>query len=384
MQGDLGIDLLYPVLFLLKAQLELAQWELKRKSLDQALDHAALLEQRFTEIGRDSERLETGLLIARIHETMYDYEQAEIKLEALVQLAREKGLASEQIMADILFEKGTIFSSYNLDREAFECFRESAKIGMALGTKSNIIRAFNAAKRINPYPAREFITSDLVYQDSCFVRDRLKQNTTPFYSSKTRVKLVASTLFLDIAGFSSIMRRSSEDMTVTMIDELIDRLCLIIYQNGGYIDKFLGDGFMAIFEHGQALNANVAFGAVRAGMDILRALNHKNRKLKKAYGVNSAIKIRMGLSSGEIYAIVLGNYIKREYSYLGNSINLASKLEGLAAKHPMLIDQITFNLVSKRVMAQREEVHITDMGKVAAYHVIRLSRQSERKDTAST
>ena len=163
-----------------------------------------------------------------------------------------------------------------------------------------------------------------------------------------------------------------------MIDELVDRLCLIIYQNGGYIDKFLGDGFMAIFEHGDHMDAEIALRSVRAGIDIQRALGHKNRKLKQAFGVNKQIKIRMGMSSGEIYAIVLGNFIKREYTYLGNSVNLASKLESMAAQQLMLIDAQTFELVKGRIMARRQEIQIPDMGSLSAYEVLRLSRINER------
>ncbi len=365
----------------LKTQLEMAQWHLCHNSFDKALKEAKELETKIDPNKMLKEYLETGLLIANVHKEMYDYDQAESQLDRLIELATRSHLSGEQITADLYYTKGAIFATYNLDREAFDYFRKSTKIGMALGVKSIIIRAFNAARRINPYPAREFITSDLVYQDACFVRNRLKLTSTPFFATKSRVKLFASTLFLDIVGFSSLMRKSSEDMTVTMIDELIDRLCLIIYQNGGYIDKFLGDGFMAIFEHGDRCCKDTAYRAVRSGMDILRSLNHKNRKLRQVYGVNRKIRLRMGLSTGEIYALVLGNYIKREYTYLGNSVNLASKLEGMASKHLILADRKTFDLVRDRVLAKKQMVQIPDMGKIEAYEIIRLSRQTERGKT---
>jgi class 3 adenylate cyclase len=363
---------------LLKTRLEIAYWAFLQRSYDRALEGATLLDTRLREQRMDLETLEAGLLISQIYQSMYDYEAAENKLDEMLDLAAELNMRQESIVADIYYLKGEIYANYNMDREAFEYFRESAKIGMAMGIKHHIIRAFNRARQINPYPAKEFVSADLVYQDALFVRDRIKHNITPFSQTKAKVKLFASTLFLDIVGFSSLMRTSREDTTVAMIDELVDRLCLIIYQNGGYIDKFLGDGFMAIFEHGDHMDARAALRSVRAGIDIHRALRHKNRKLKQAYGVNKRIKIRMGLSSGEIYAIVLGNFIKREYTYLGNSVNLASKLESMAAQQLMLIDAQTFELTKNRIMARRQEVHIPDMGTVNAYEVLRLSRSSER------
>jgi class 3 adenylate cyclase len=368
----------------LGARLERTQWQAISKSFDKALENSDKLAKRFQEAGLHDEYLETGLLIAKIHKIMYDYEQANEKIDQLLEEALEMGLGRERISAELWFIKGTIFTAYNLDRDAFESFRESAKIGMALGLKNIIIRAFNAARKINPYPARELITSDLVYQDAIFVRDRLRQKVTPFATRKTKAKLFASTLFLDIAGFSSIMQKSDEDTTVAMIDELIDRLCLIIYRNKGYIDKFLGNGFMAIFEHGEQPNPDTAYGAVRSGIDILRSLNHKNRKLRQVYGINKKIEIRMGISTGEIYAMVLGNYIKREYTYLGNAVNLAAKLESLASKYQILIDQETFQQTSDRIMAKREDVTITDLGDLEAYQVIRLSRLAEREEYPET
>lgn len=363
---------------LLKARLEIAYWAFLQRSYDRALEGGTMMETRLREQHMELEALEAGLLIAQIYQSMYDYEAAETKLEEMLAIATELDLTKESIVADIYFLKGEIFASYNMDREAFEYFRESAKIGMAMGIKHHIIRAFNEARKINPYPAKEFVSADLVYQDALFIKNRIKQNITPFSHSKAKVKLFASTLFLDIVGFSSLMRASKEDTTVAMIDELVDRLCLIVYQNGGYIDKFLGDGFMAIFEHGDHMHAETALNSVRAGIDIQRALGHKNRKLKHAFGVNKPIKIRMGMSSGEIYAIVLGNFIKREYTYLGNSVNLASKLESMAAQQLMLIDAQTFELIKGRVMTRRQEIQIPDLGTVSAYEVLRLSRLNER------
>jgi class 3 adenylate cyclase len=363
---------------LLKAQLEKSQWQFIFKAYDKVLENSTWLEEKFSAAAMPQELLETGLLIAKTHMVMHDYEKAEIKLDELIGAAQSQEMHNTPIAADLLYTKGTIYAAYNLEREAFDHFRKAAKIGMALGLKGLIIRSFEAARVISPYPAREFITSDLVYQDALFSRNRLKKTITPYWAAKARIKLFASTLFLDIVGFSRIMKKSSEDRIVTMIDELIDRLCLIIYQNGGYIDKFLGDGFMAIFEHGQRLNAECAFNAVRSGMDILRSLNHKNRKLMQVYGVSNQIRIRMGLSSGEIYALMLGNYIKREYTYLGNSVNLAAKLESIAVKQPLLTDKKTFELVKERVMAKKQITAIPDLGEVETYGILRLSRLSER------
>ncbi|NNG00342.1 MAG: adenylate/guanylate cyclase domain-containing protein [Desulfobacteraceae bacterium] len=364
---------------LLKARLEKIEWQYLTNAYGKALDNALILEERFKENSMNMEHLRSGLLIAKVYKAMYDYDQAENKLDELLQLSYDFGCDREKIFADILYEKGTIYEVIDKDNEAFNYFRNSAKVSMTIGIKSDIIRAFNAARLINSSRAKELISSDLVYQDSQFVKNRKLQGRTPFSKTKNRVKLSASTLFVEIEGFGKLMEKTNDDRTISMVDEFIDRMSLIIYQNGGYIDKFLGEGFMAVFEHGSRLDSKIALNATRAAMDILRALKHKNRKLKKLYGSAGLINIRIGLSTGEIYAIVLGKYINREYLFLGNSLNLASTLQNLAIKSRVLIDTGTFNLVQSRVLAKKMTVEIRELEKrVDAYQIIRLARSDER------
>lgn len=364
---------------LLKARLEQAELQYKMNLAENALETVMALEYDFIEKGMYQELMRTGLLTAKIYKTMLEYNRAEEKLKNLIVLVSERDMGQKPIMADVFFELGSVY--YDTDREtkAFEYYRKAAKVGMIVGIKRIIVQTFNAAKLIDKYKARELLTSDLVYQDSKFVKDRLEGTINPFTTTKNHLKIFASTLFVDIVGFSGLMRKSQEDDTVKMIDELIDRLCLVIYQHHGYIDKFLGDGFMAIFEHGSALEPNVALNAIETAVDINRAINHKNRRLKKAYGVDSNIRVRMGLSTGEIFAIFLGNYIKREFTYMGNSVNLASKLESRAIDQLILIDENTNNLVKHRILADSKQIAIPGLGEITVYAVFQLARKKERQ-----
>jgi len=363
---------------LLKARLEQAEFQYVMNLMEKSLETASDLERNFEEKGMYIEFIQAGLLVVKIFKTMLEYEQAEEKLNHLLVLAREQGLDQEQIMADVFFEMGSFYYDTDREADAFEYFRQSAKAGMVAGNKGVIIRTYNAARLINKYKAKELLTSDLVYQDAMFVKDRIGQSINPFTKTKTKIKLFATTLFVDIVGFSSLMKRSDEKSTVTMIDELIDRMCLVVYRHNGYIDKFLGDGFMAIFEHGPAMVQEAALNAVKAGGDIHRAINHKNRRLKKAYGMDTNINVRMGVSTGEIYAIFLGNYIKREFTYLGNSVNLASKLESMATSQLMLIDVETYNLVKHGIIAKQKRIFIAGLGETDVYQVSRLAGTEDR------
>ena len=363
---------------LLLARLEQAEYDYLINRVDRALDASINLSPVFEKMEMYKEKLQAGLLSAKIYRKLLDYEQAENGLNNLFTLAKALQYKNDAVIADALYEMGEVYIDINEEVKAVACFKESAKAGMVLGIKNIIVRAFKTVRSIDRHKAEELLRSDLVYEDAMFVRNRIGQNISPFKESRAKVKLFASTLFVDIVDFSKMMKRSDEDLTIKIIDELIDRMSLIIYQYNGYIDKFLGDGFMAIFEHGNALEQETTFNAVKSGMDILRTLNHKNRRLRKDFGIDKDISVRIGISTGEVYAILLGNYIKTEFTYLGNSINLASRLESHATNQFMLIDEQTHTIVKDTIISDPEQISIRGIGETTAYKVLRLARMHKR------
>ncbi|MBU3948570.1 MAG: adenylate/guanylate cyclase domain-containing protein [Proteobacteria bacterium] len=358
--------------------LEMAEVKFSVNHVGQALDMALELESGLKEHGMLQESLQAGLLAAKAYRKLHDYETAENKVNEILHMAKNHYLQLGQIIADSLYELGLTYFQTDQEKKAYNCFRESAKTGMVLGIKSIIIRAFDAAKNIDKYTARELLTSNLAYQDATFVKNSLSREFNPFKNTRTKTRLYATTLFIDIVGFSHLMKKSDESMTIQMVDEFIDRMSLIIYQNHGYIDKFLGDGFMAIFEHGLTVSSEMVMNAIRSGIDIYRALKHKNRKLGTVYGEDSKINVRIGISTGEIFAMILGNYIKTEFTYLGNSVNLASKLESHAKNQCMLIDEETQQQAGNRILSEPETIIIPGLGETNVHKVLRLARMRER------
>ncbi len=365
---------------ILLCNLEIAEFKFALNQIGRALDMALALEPQLKKQGLIRESMQAGLLAARVYEKILDYELAEAKFNEIIENSRKHNLRMEQFAADAFYGLGQ--TCYRMDQEqrAYECFRNAARIGMVLGIKDVIIRSFEAARIIDKYKARELLSSNLVYQDAAFVKNRLSRSFSAFKNSRTKTRLFASTLFVDIVGFSSLMKLSDESLTIQMVDEFIDRMSLIIYQYNGYIDKFLGDGFMAIFEHGDTVSPQKVMDAIRSGIDIYRALKHKNRKLGAVYGADSKLNVRIGISTGEIFAMILGNYIKTEFTYLGNSVNLASKLESRASNQFMLIDEETWLQSKDLIMSEPEIITIPGLGETPVHKVLRLARMNKRPD----
>lgn len=362
------------------AELEKGELQYAVNQVGGALDLALLLEPAFSRMGMIRESTQAALLAGRVYRRIHDYEMAEKKFNNVIETAESYQLMMEQTTADAYYELGR--NLYRMDQEgrALECFRISARTGMVLGVKDIIIRAFDAARLIDKYKARELLTTRLAYSSGDFIKDRLSEGINPFKQTRSKTRLFATTLFVDIVGFSRMMKSADEALTIQMVDEFIDRMSLIIYQYNGYIDKFLGDGFMAIFEHGSSLSALRVMDAIRSGIDIYRALKHKNRKLGTVYGEDRKIKVRIGISTGEIFAMILGNYIKKEFAYLGNSVNLASKLESHASNRFMLIDEGTYEQVRDKIISEPDTIDIPGLGKTGVYKVLRLARINKRPD----
>lgn len=352
---------------ILGAKLESAHLLLELNFTDRALLMIQSIEPTFREWLMHKETIEAGLLTAKVHKKMLDYSLAEAKLSSMVELAQKKQLSNALVMSDVYYEMGQLYFDTDREKQALEFYKSSAKIGMLAGVKRYIFRAFDAARHIDRKEAKIILSSDLLYKDAAFIRNRMAEQGSPFNSENQKQKLYASTLFVDIAGFSTLMKNSDEPTTVQVIDELIDRLCMVIFRHNGYIDKFLGDGFMAIFEHGDTADSKIALNAIRAGIDINRAVHIKNMRFREIYGLDKKISLRMGLSSGEIYALFLGNFIKRQFTFLGNAVNLASKLEAHADKKEILMDQHTYNLVRERVDTCKKELNFKGFGTFKVY-----------------
>jgi class 3 adenylate cyclase len=358
---------------ILIGRLEQGEMQFVANQTEEALESASALEKKFRERRMYPEAVAAGLLAARVYGSMYEYDQSERKLNELIMLAKQQGLEQERAVADAFFELGELCALSHREAEALEYYRQSAKVGMLLGVRRVIIRSFTAAREIDKAKAEELLSGDLVYRDATFVRDRLASRANLFAGYKTKVRLSASTLYVEIAGFEHLMRRANDELSVKMMDELVDRLGLIIYQHQGYIDRFVGSGLIAVFEHGHTIRPEVAYHAVKCGVDIERALKHKSRKLKKVYGVGNGIAVRMGISSGEIYAMSLGNYIKREFTYMGSSVSLAARLERGGAERLMLIDQETYQLVRDGVVADEVSTTTPGLEGTAVYGILRLA-----------
>jgi adenylate cyclase len=130
-------------------------------------------------------------------------------------------------------------------------------------------------------------------------------------------------LFLDIRGFTAMTRTRSAADTVTLLNDFFAEMIEIVDRNNGFINKFLGDGFLALF--GAALHdPAAAANALSAGRAMLVAVDAWNATHPKR-----ALKIGIGIHIGEAITGSIGSPRRKEYTAIGDTVNLAARLEQL-------------------------------------------------------
>jgi adenylate cyclase len=176
----------------------------------------------------------------------------------------------------------------------------------------------------------------LVFED--ITREKRVRNTMARYVAKEVVDqllasgedvlegsaLVATVLFADIRRFSLMSESMTPRNTVSMLNEYFTEMVEVIFTRGGMLDKYIGDGLMAIFGAPIVGSAD-ADNALYVANDMIRALGAFNtRRAERGF---EPIEIGIGLATGEVLAGSVGASKRMEYTAIGNDVNLAARLE---------------------------------------------------------
>jgi adenylate cyclase len=128
-------------------------------------------------------------------------------------------------------------------------------------------------------------------------------------------------MFLDIRGFTADARVRPADVTVALLNDFFAEMVTIVDRHNGIINKFLGDGFLALFGAPLADPAAAA-NALAAGRDMLLAVDGWNRARPE-----QALRIGIGIHIGEAVTGTVGSPQRKEYTVIGDTVNLAARLE---------------------------------------------------------
>ena len=157
-----------------------------------------------------------------------------------------------------------------------------------------------------------------------------------------------SVLFADIRNFTSRSEGIPAEKLVPLLNRYFEGMVKAIQSNGGMIDKFIGDGIMALF--GAPLeDKDAPLNAVKAALDMIAALEQLNKDLVEE-GLEP-IGIGVGVHTGQVVIGNVGSPERMEYTAIGDVVNTASRIESLTRKFDadILISADTFRAVGEAV-----------------------------------
>jgi adenylate cyclase len=153
---------------------------------------------------------------------------------------------------------------------------------------------------------------------------------------------VVTMLFSDVRGFTSMSESLPPETVVQILNEYFADMAPIVFDYHGLLDKYMGDGLMALF--GVPYPSDTAASdAVAAAIAMQRRMEVVNRDLK-ARGL-SEIAIGIGINTGTVTVGYIGSEQRTDYTAIGDSVNLAARLEKEAHAGQIIISQATLNAV---------------------------------------
>ncbi len=208
------------------------------------------------------------------------------------------------------------------------------------------------------------------------IRSRLERYHSPSIVSRlmelTQLQpsfqeMEVSVLFMDIVGFTSIAEELEPSEVGNFLNKFFSEMTKIVFEYEGTLDKYIGDAIMAVFG-APFPQSDHARRAVKAGLEMIKRAEEITRK-----GViGREVRIRIGINSGRVVVGDFGSPMRMEYTCIGDTVNVASRIESsVAMPGKVIIGEGTFHLIkdkfnceyigSKKLEGLRKEVKVWEV-----------------------
>jgi len=168
------------------------------------------------------------------------------------------------------------------------------------------------------------------------------------------IQMEMSVLFSDIRSFTTYSETLTPEENFLFVNEYLSQMEPLIIENGGFIDKYIGDSIMSLFDKG-------ADDAVQAALAMLRQLNEFN--LRRQEAGKEPILIGIGINTGSLMLGILGGHSRMESTVISDAVNLASRIEGLTRIYGVTL-LISEHTVMRLKDPDRYHIRILDRVKV--------------------
>jgi adenylate cyclase len=223
-------------------------------------------------------------------------------------------------------------------------------LALVLGYGATVIESFvreqRERRRLSQFFSPDVVREVVRYKDE---------------GSLTTSRRVVTVLFSDIRGFTSISEKLEPEQVAEMLREYLSEMTEIVFKHGGTVDKYIGDAIMALYnvpfedpEH--------AVKAVRTALEVQERTIAVSRRWEAKLGI--AIRNGVGINTGEAVVGTLGSRQRLEYTAIGDTINLGSRLESITKdyKTNIIISEFTYEHIKDHFVT-KELGDVTVKGK---------------------
>lgn len=155
-------------------------------------------------------------------------------------------------------------------------------------------------------------------------------------------------LFTDLRGFTQVAESIEPEQTASLLNTLFEELVRCVLRYGGTLDKFLGDGLMALFGAPVSYPDNET-RAVCAALDMVASLS----RLESIRG--ESLDMGTGIASGEVVVGPLGSSMRANYTAIGDPVNVAARLTALASGRDIIVSQPVVERLDERIKIEALE-----------------------------
>ena len=186
-----------------------------------------------------------------------------------------------------------------------------------------------------------------------------------------------SLLFSDLRGFTEMSERMKPEELLTLLNEYLDDMTAIVLEERGTLDKYIGDAIMAFWNAPEDVPDH-ADRAMRTAIIMQRHMDLLNRRWSEERADHEKLEVRIGVHTGEVVVGNVGGSARFDYSAIGDSVNLAARLEPANKTYATLnmVSQVTLEAGNAGLYRVRELDYIAVKGKeepVKVYELLELT-----------
>ena len=278
-----------------------------------------------------------------------------------------------------LGEYAGIFAENAIDEDVLPDLTDAdlEKIGLKLGHRKKLLKAIATLAGGKP-PAPVAASGEPVPQshdpdESLAAWERHPGERKP-----------VTTLFADITGSTALTEKLDAEESHDLLYGATQRMCEAVENNRGTVCRFMGDGVMAMFGAPIASEQH-AVDACEAALEMQRAIGEYARDVEARHG--SSLQIRVGLHSGEVVVLTVGEGDKVEYDASGPTVPIAARMEQAAQPGEIYLTAATHSLAADRIETETlAPVSVKGISEPVPVFALRRVRSAEeaRRDRAAT